>query len=69
VKADVKTLGDALVKVECFGEAGQTTRAQATRIAKNVDKLGETPLHTLTDMLKEVDLRHLASHSLTKKQA
>ena len=29
----------------------------------------KTLVHTLTDMLKEVDLGHLASHSLTKKQA
>ena len=29
----------------------------------------KTLVHTLTDMLKEVELRNLASHSLTKKQA
>ena len=38
-KAEVKTLYDTLVKVESQGEAGQNTRAQASRVVKKVDRL------------------------------
>ena len=40
--AEVKTLYDTLVKVESRGEAGQTTKARASKVVTKVDKLRET---------------------------
>ena len=41
-EAEVKRIGDTLVKVEAYKEAGETSRGQAIRVLGKIDNLGET---------------------------
>ena len=57
-RAEVKTLYDSLLKVEFYGEAGQNTRAQASRVVKKVDKLGETLAKEKAERLVDILYKH-----------